>query len=152
MKSKIPVALAAAVLASHALAQVTVSDPWVRATVTRQKATGAFMQLTAERDARLVAAASPLAEVAEIHEMAMQGDIMKMRAVASLALPAGRTVALAPGGYHIMLIGLAAPIEVGAVVPLTLTIEAVDGRRETIELSLPVRPLAAAGGHRMRMR
>jgi len=152
MKSKILVAVAAAILATHALAQVAVADPWVRATVSRQTSTGAFMRLTAEREARLVAAASPLAAVTEIHQMAMQGDVMRMRAIASLALPAGQPVSLAPGGYHIMLIGLAAPIEVGARVPLTLTIEAAGGERETIELSLPVRPLAAAGRHSGQMR
>ncbi len=144
MKSKILFAAAVAILAPYALAQVAVADPWVRATVSRQTATGAFMRLTAERDARLVAAASPLAAATEIHEMVMHGDVMKMRAVASLALPAGQPVALAPGGYHIMLLGLAAPIEAGARVPLTLTIEAADGTRRTIELMLPARPLAGA--------
>ena len=86
-----------------AFAQVTVKDPWVRATVSQQKATGAFMQITSAQDARLVEARSPVAGVVEVHEMTMEKDVMKMRAVKGLDLPGGKSVELKPGGYHVML-------------------------------------------------
>jgi len=73
--------IALALLSAHtAFAQVTFKDPWVRASVPRQKSTGAFMQLTATQYKRLVEARSPVANAVEIHEMAMEGDVMKMRA------------------------------------------------------------------------
>lgn len=120
-------------------AQVQVADPWVRATVAPQQATGAFMQLTSARPAKVVAASSPLAAVAEIHEMKMDGGVMRMRAVEALALPAGQAVALKPGGYHVMLMGLKAPIPAGERVPLTLTVEGEDGRRSVVEVSAVAR-------------
>ena len=70
------------------------------------KATGAFMRLTAAQATSLVRAESPAAGVTEVHEMKMDGDVMKMRAVPSLALPAGKAVELKPGGYHVMLMDL----------------------------------------------
>lgn len=140
-----------ALAASSAFAQVQVSEPWVRATVPQQRATGAFMHLTSPADARLVEARSPVAKVVEIHEMKMEGDVMKMRAVDGLDLPAGKAVELKPGGYHVMLIDLKAQMREGESVPLTLVVEGKDGKREQIELQAPVRPLAtpaapASGG------
>lgn len=129
--------------ASHAAAQVEVSQPWVRATVAQQKATGAFLQLTAKTDSRLVEVRSSVAGVVEVHEMAMEGDVMKMRAVPSLALPAGKTVALKPGGYHVMLMDLKAPIKAGDSVPLTLVFEAADKQRQTVEIKAEARQLGA---------
>ena len=90
-------ALAAAMISGFANAQVSVSDAWVRATVPQQKATGAFLKLQAAQDSKLVAATSPLTPVVEVHEMAMQDNVMKMRQVPSIALPAGKTVELKPG-------------------------------------------------------
>jgi periplasmic copper chaperone A len=72
-------------------AQVTVSEPWVRATVPQQKATGAFMKLQSAQDAKLVSAKSPLAGVVEVHEMAMDAGVMKMRAIDGLALAHGQS-------------------------------------------------------------
>lgn len=123
-------------------AQVAVDAPWVRATVAQQPATGAFMRLTAARDARLVGARSPAAAQVEIHEMAMQGQTMRMRQIAALALPAGRAVALAPGGYHLMLIGLKQPLRVGETVALTLIVEDAAGQRSEQRVQAEVRPLA----------
>jgi periplasmic copper chaperone A len=135
--------LASALLASFAAqAQspvVKVDDPWVRATVAPQKATGAFMQLTSVKAAKVVAASSPLAAMVEIHEMKMDGDNMKMRAVDALPLPAGQAVALKPGSYHVMLMGLKAPIKAGETVPLTLTVEGEDKQRTTIEVKAEAR-------------
>ena len=106
-----------------AQAQVTVKDAWVRATVPQQKATGAFMQLQSAQDAKLLSAQSPVAGVVEVHEMAMDGGVMKMRAVPSLALPAGKAVDLKPGGYHVMLMDLKAQVKDGDTVPVTLVVE-----------------------------
>ena len=143
--------IAALAFSTAAAAQVTVSDPWVRGTVAQQKASGAFMLLQSATDARLVSAASPVAGVVEIHEMRMEGDVMRMRAVAGLDLPAGSTVELKPGGYHVMLIDLKKQLQDGEVVPLTLTIEGKDGKRSTLEVQAPVKALASpAGGHMMR--
>ena len=131
-------------LAVPALAQTTVSDAWVRATVPQQKATGAFMQIMAARGGKLVAASSPAAGVVEIHEMAMEGNVMRMRAVPALALPAGKAVELKPGGYHVMLMDLKAPVPAGESVRITLTVEGPDGKRETVEVSAPAKAMTAA--------
>lgn len=136
--------LAALALSAAAHAQVTVKDAWVRATVAQQKATGAFMQLNAARDARLLSATSPVAGVVEIHEMAMDGGVMKMRAVPGLDLPAGKAVDLKPGGYHVMLLDLKGQVKAGDAVPVTLVVEGRDGKRETIEVKATARALGAA--------
>lgn len=129
-------------------AQVVVKDAWVRATVAQQKATGAFMQLTAPRAGRVVAAKSPLAGVTEIHEMSMENNVMRMRALPALDLPAGKMVELKPGGLHVMLMDLKGPVAEGQTVPLTLTVEYADRSRETVEVKAGVRALGAAGsGH-----
>ena len=138
--------LALALLASAAYAQIAVKDAWVRGTVTGQKATGAFMQLSSSTDAVLVAATSPVAGVVEIHEMAMDAGVMKMRAVPGLPLPAGKTVDLAPGGYHVMLMDLKQPLKDGEKVPLTLTFTDKAGKKTTQDVTAVVRPLA--GGHK----
>lgn len=132
--------IASALLSSLAAqAQVKVDDPWVRATVAPQKATGAFMQLTAARPVKVVAASSPVADMVEIHEMKMDDGVMKMRAVDALPLPAGQAVALKPGGYHVMLMGLKAPIKAGETVALTLTVEGEDGKRTALEIKAQAR-------------
>jgi len=138
----LPTALA--LLAQAALAQTTVKDPWVRSTVAEQKATGAFMQITSASGGRLVSASSPAAGVVEIHEMAMDGNTMRMRAVPALDLPAGKAVELKPGGYHVMLMDLKAPLAAGASIDLNLVVEGKDGKRETLALKAPVRALGAA--------
>lgn len=137
-----PLASAQTSAAPAANAQVAIDAPWVRASVPRQPATGAFMRLTAARDLRLVGARSPAAEQVEVHEMAMQGQMMRMRQVAALDLPKGRAVALAPGGYHLMLIGLQRPLRAGEKVALTLLLEDADGKRSEQQVQAEVRPLA----------
>ncbi|TXI59902.1 MAG: copper chaperone PCu(A)C [Limnohabitans sp.] len=136
------IVLSAALLAGAAVAQVTVKDAWVRATVAQQKATGAFMQLQSAQDAKLVAAQSPVAGVVEVHEMAMEGNVMKMRAVSSLTLPAGKAVELKPGGYHVMLMDLKGQVKDGDTVPVTLVVEGKDGKRQNIEVKAPARTMA----------
>jgi len=143
--------LAGLALALAAQAQVSVKEPWVRATVSQQKATGAFMQIVSAKDAKLVQASSPVAGIVEIHEMTMVQDVMKMRAIPGLDLPAGKAVELKPGGYHVMLLDLKAQVKEGDVVPLNLVIEGRDGKRQTLELKVPARalatPAAGAQGH-----
>jgi len=134
--------------AGSALAQTTVTDPWVRGTVAQQKATGMFAQITSAQGGRLVSASSPVAGVVEIHEMKMEGDVMRMRAITALDLPAGKAVSLKPGGYHVMLLDLKQPLKAGDSVPVTLVVEGTDKKRETIELKVPVRALAAAAAHK----
>ena len=138
----------ALLLAFGAQAQTTVKDAWVRGTVAGQKATGLFAQITSAGGGKLVSVASPLAGVVEIHEMAMDGNVMKMRAVPSLELPAGKAVELKPGGYHVMLMELKQELKAGDVVPVTLVVEGADKKRETIEVKASVKALAdGAAGH-----
>ena len=134
-------------LMATASAQVTVKDAWVRATVAQQKATGAFMQLRAARDTKLVSVTTPLTPMAEVHEMAMDNHVMKMRHVAALDLPAGKSVELRPGGYHLMLMDLKQQVKAGDSVPLTLVFEDKAGRRETVEVKAEVRALGGPVKH-----
>ncbi len=124
---------------------VEIRDAWVRATVKGQTATGAFMKITAKDDARLIGASSPVAGVTEVHEMKMEGDVMKMRAVpGGLDLPAGKTVELKPGGYHMMMMDLKAPLAKDSAVPLTLVFKDAKGVESRMELKLPVALAAPA--------
>ena len=122
--------------ASMASAQVDITDAWVRATVQGQKATGAFMNLTAKTDSRLVGVKTDAAAVAEIHEMKMEKDVMRMKRVTVLPLPAGKTVSLKPGSYHVMLMGLKEPLPLDSHVQLTLMFEDAKGVKSQQELHL----------------
>jgi copper(I)-binding protein len=126
---------------------VEVMDTWARATVPGQKATGAFMKLTAKDGAKLVGASSPVAGVTEVHEMKMDGDVMKMRTVAGgLDLPAGKAVELKPGGYHVMLMDLKVALPKDTTIPLTLVFKDAKGVETKTELTVPVSTMAPAGG------
>ena len=140
--------LAAALASAPAWAQtaaVKVEGAWARASVQGQKATGAFMRLTAQDGARLVRAESPAAGVTEVHEMKMEGDIMKMRAIPALDLPAGKTVELKPGGYHVMLMDLKAPLAKDTSVPITLVFQDAKGAESKLNLNVPVATSAPGG-------
>ena len=123
---------------------VEVKDAWVRTAVPGQSGTGAFMSITAKDGAKLVGASSPVAGVTEVHEMKMEGDVMRMRAVPALDLPAGKTVQLKPGGYHVMLMELKQGLPKGSTVPLTLTLRDAKGQESKVELKLPVAATAPA--------
>jgi copper(I)-binding protein len=124
---------------------VEVKDTWARATVPGQKATGAFMKLTAKEGSKLVSASSPVAGVTEVHEMKMDGDVMKMRAVqGGLELPAGKAVELKPGGYHVMLMDLKSTLQKDTTIPLTLVFKDAKGVESKTELTVPV-SMAAPG-------
>lgn len=135
-------------LAGPALAQVDVLDAWVRGTVPTQTASGAFMTLHAHEAAALIGATSAVAKTVEIHEMKMDGNIMRMRAIPTLALPAMQNVELKPGGYHIMLMGLKQPLKAGEKVPLTLRFRV---GQKTVEkhVEAEVRALNAGAVHRV---
>ena len=127
------------------VAAVDVRDAWIRASVPGQSGTGAFMTLTASEALTVTRVTSPVAGVAELHEMKMEGDVMRMRALPSLALPAGKAVELKPGGQHLMLMDLKLPLQPGTQVPVTLHFTDAKGKAGKLELSVPVAVRAPAG-------
>jgi copper(I)-binding protein len=137
MKPMIAALLLAAALPAAA-ANVQVSDAWARATMPGQKVSAAYMTIRSDADAKLVGVSSAAVPRVELHEMKMDGEVMRMREVGTLALPAGKPVKLEPGGYHIMLMNLDRAIAAGEAVPLTLTIES-GGRQETVEVKAEAR-------------
>lgn len=142
---KLKVFAATLALTSGALYAQTVEfkDAWVRATVPGQMSTGAFMSLTAKDGARLVGVSSPAAGIAEVHEMKMEGDVMKMRAVPALELPAGKTVQIKPGGgYHVMLMDLKRRLPKGSTVLLTLHFQDAKGIESKLENKVLVSAVA----------
>lgn len=139
MKRLIPLILLAAALGARAQgAPVTAEGAWARASVQGQKASGAFMRLTAREPLSLVGVASPAAGVAEVHEMKMEGEVMRMRAVAAVPLQPGKPLELKPGGYHLMLLDLKAPLQPGTQVPVTLTFRDAKGATTQLQLAVPV--------------
>lgn len=124
---------------------ITVKNAWVRPTVGEQDATGAYLSIVPSEPMALVGVASPAAEIAEVHEMKMEGDVMRMRMAPRIEIKAGETLELKPGGYHVMLMALTAPVTSGQEVELSLQFEKADGSR----LEIPVKAVAAqhAGGH-----
>lgn len=153
------VALALAGCAWPVLAQGTgpkVSDAWARPTVQGQQGGGGFMTITGGAVAdRLVGARAAVAERMELHTMAMEGNVMRMREVPAIDVPAGGTVKLAPGGLHLMFMGLKQPLANGSTVPVTLRFEKAG--EMTVELKVMPRPMGGAearhdhkghGGHK----
>jgi len=125
---------------AHA-ADVEVKTPWTRATVRLLKVSSAYMELKSAHGATLIGASSPVAGNVELHEMRMEGDLMKMRAVPRLPLPAGKPVTLTPGGYHLMLYDLKQQLVEGTGVPIRLDFELAGGKRMSVEVMAEVRPL-----------
>jgi copper(I)-binding protein len=143
-------ALAATALGAYAAQgdAIDVQNAWVRATVPGQMATGAFMTLTAKDASKLVGASTPAAGVTQVHEMKMDAGVMKMAEVkGGLELPVGKAVELKPGGYHVMLMDLKAPLLKDSTLPLTLVFKDAKGVESKIEIKLPVSAVApgAAG-------
>ena len=149
MRRSIAFALLAAMLSCGAasaddfqLKMLRVSNAFARATPPGAKVTGAFMSIVNQgKDAdRLVAASSPVAGIVEIHEMAMEGGVMKMRAVKGIDLKPGATVELRPGGYHVMLEELKQPLKQGDQIPVLLTFE----KAGAMEIKVKVEAMGAA--------
>lgn len=139
-------AMATVVTVMNAQAEVTVKDAWVRAAVQQQKATGAFLQIQSSADARLVEVQTSIASMTEIHEMKMDNNVMRMRELSYLDLPAGKLVELKPGSFHLMLMGVKTQIKSGDVIALTLIVENKDKKREVIEVKAKARALNSADG------
>lgn len=118
---------------------VRAEQPWARATAPRQTVGGAYVTLTSPVDDRLMGASSPLGRT-EVHEMTMEGAVMRMREQKDgIALPAGKPVTLAPGGYHIMLMDLQKPLVVGQVIAIQLRFQ----HAPPIDLQVKVAPIGA---------
>ncbi len=136
--------LAALSASAGAMGQVSVSSAWVRATVPGQTTSGAFMELKSPSGAILIGVESPGAGIAEIHEMKMEGDVMRMRAVSRVELPAGKSVELKPGGYHVMLMQLKKPLKAGGILPIRLRVETRDKAVVTVEVRAEIRDPSAS--------
>ena len=149
MSRSIAFAVLAAMLVSGAalahdyqVKSLRVSNPFARATPPGAKVAGAFMTIkNVGTDAdRLVSASSPIAGLVEIHEMAMDGGMMKMRALKGIDLKPGATVELQPGGYHVMLEDLKQPLKQGEQIPVKLTFE----KAGVVEVMVHVEAMGAA--------
>jgi hypothetical protein len=141
------VALAAA---AHSVSagDLKIIHPWARSTVSAQTTGGAFIvkiDNTGTVADRLIAASTPVAERVELHQMTMQGNVMKMREVNGIDIPAGGSVSLAPGQYHMMMFGLKKPLLTGETVPMTLKFE----KAGEVPVQLKVEAMAPGGdmGH-----
>ncbi len=122
-------------------AAIRAEQAWARATAPQQKVGGAYVTLMSPAGDRLVGVSSPIAGRAEVHEMRMDGNVMRMREVeGGLALPAGKVVALAPGGYHIMLMDLKQPLVAGQVIPMHLQFQIAP----PLDLGVQVAPVGAS--------
>jgi hypothetical protein len=130
-------------ISGWAHAQVTIEEPWIRATAPGQTVAGGYMKLRSANLSALVGVTTPLTARAQIHEMSMDAGVMKMRPVPKIDLPAGKTVELKPGGYHLMLMNLERPLRDGETVPITLVFEGPDKKRERIEVNARVRDVRA---------
>ena len=113
----------------------------MRGTVPGQSVTGAFMTVTSSEEAKIVEARSPIAQSTEIHQSTMKDGVNNMHPVDTVALPAGKAVELKPGGYHMMLMGVAKPVVAGAKVPIELTVEDRKGKRSKIQVQADVKAL-----------
>jgi len=141
------IAAAASLVAQAAwAANISVTDAWARATMPGQPVSGAYMQIQADADARLVGVSSSVVPRVEVHEMNMDGGVMRMREVKAIDLPKGKTVSLEPGGFHIMLMNLKKPIAASDVIPLTLVVES-GGKRQTVEVKAEARAMGGAMHH-----
>lgn len=139
--SRVLACAALAALALAARAEVTAANAWVRGTAPGQKMSAAYLTFTSSEDAKVLAVSSPVAKKSQIHASLMMSGVMHMHQIDGLELPARQPVELKPGGNHVMLMDLMRPLQAGEQVPLVFTIEDAKGRRSTLEVKAPVRPL-----------
>ena len=142
----IPLLVVLPVAVAAQTAPAKVERAWARAIVQGQDASGAYMSMTSAEPLTLLGAATPAAAIVEIHQMKMEGDVMKMRAVDSLPLKPGVPLHFAPNGYHFMLMDLKAPFRAGSNVRMTLRFRDAKGAVRTQDVTVPV-SLAAPSGH-----
>ena len=119
---------------------IKIENAYVRATAPGQPAAGAFMKIDNSGAAdQLVSASSPAAGEVQLHQMSMEGNVMKMGQVKDITVPANGTVDLKPGGYHIMLMNIKAPLKVGETVPVKLKF----AKAGEVEVKLPVNAVSS---------
>jgi copper(I)-binding protein len=134
--------LAAALLSNPVYAGgIQVEGAWSRATAPGQDTAMVDMTIVSEKPAKLTGFATPVSQSAEMHSMTHDQGMMKMREVKSIELPAGRRVNLGEAGFHLMLIGLRAPLKAGENLPLTLNVQLADHSVVKIEVKAEVKPL-----------
>lgn len=121
-----------------AQAPIQIEQPWARASVPGQQASGGFLRITAQEPMRLVGVSTPAAGHSELHEMRMEGDVMRMRPVDSLELPAGQAVALKPGGHHLMFMQLLEPLQEGNTISVTLKLQDAQGQPHEHTVQMPI--------------
>ena len=130
------------------LAKVEVADALCRPTPNGRDVTGCYLTLTSSTNDRLVSVATPAAASGQIHEMKTEGGVMMMAELKEgLPLPAGEAVALKPGGNHIMLIGVTAPLKAGDTVSLSLTFEHAAAQDVQAKVGQPAPAAQGHGGH-----
>lgn len=128
--------------AAEAQTAPTVEHAWARATVAAVKTGAAYLTIVGHGVAdRLLSAATPVADRAELHDSMSEGNVIRMRPVAGVTVPAGTSVVLTPGGTHLMLVGLKGPLTVGQHFPLTLVFE----NAGKVEADVVVAAAGAAG-------
>lgn len=156
MKLNLIIAAAALSLASafaHAhsfkLGDIDIAHPYARVTGAGQSTGGGYLKLDNKgRDDKLLSASAAVSANVELHSMTMDGDVMRMRQVDGIALPAGKTVALEPGGFHIMFVGLKAPLKAGAKFPMKLKFEKAGEVEVIVNVEAPKPGAAAAAAHK----
>jgi copper(I)-binding protein len=143
------ISLSAAAFAAGAFAQnakvgnVQIENAYTRATVPGQQVAGGFMKIENKGGVDLlVSASSPVAGEVQLHEMAMEGNVMKMRQVKDIPVPAGGAVELKPGGLHLMFMNIKAPLTAGETVPVKLKF----AKAGEVEVKMPVNAMGAHGG------
>ena len=141
--------LVAALLLSASVhaGDIQAEGAWSRATTPGQQTGMADVTITSSQAATLVGASSTAAATVELHSMTHEGGMMKMREVKAIELPAGKPVNLGENGFHLMLIGLKAPLKAGETIPVTLNIKTSDKGIVKIETRADVKPLAEAAPH-----
>ena len=124
---------------------VQIENAYARATVPGQMAAGGFMKIENKGAAdQLISASSPVAGEVQLHEMAMDGNVMKMRQVRDIVVPAGGAVELKPGGLHLMFMNIKAPLAAGETVPVKLKF----AKAGEVEVKMPVNAMGNPGaGH-----
>lgn len=142
---KLGALLGAILLSANVYAgDIQVEGAWARATAPGQDSAMVDLSITSAKEAKLVGFSSPACKTAQMHSMTHDNGMMKMREVQSIELQAGKHVALGESGYHLMLIGLKAPLKAGDSVPLTLNIKLADKTTVKVEVKAEVRPLTDA--------
>jgi copper(I)-binding protein len=137
---------APAVAHDYKLGALEIGDPWARATPPTAPTGGGYLSIknTGTTPDRLLSISSPAAETVQVHEMKMEGNVMRMREISGgLEIPPGATVTLAPGNLHLMMMGLKAPLKRGEKVPLSLVFE----KAGKIDVELAVVAMGATPGH-----